>query len=60
LNWTKDRLLAYPSGRDYLNNIDQKIKKRFIDQITKINEYKPRRYWGVGWAKLTPKVSAMN
>jgi hypothetical protein len=19
---------------------------------------KPRRYWGVGWAKLTPKVSA--
>ena len=20
---------------------------------------KPRRYWGVGWAKLTPKVSAI-
>jgi hypothetical protein len=59
--WTKDRLLAYPSGRDYLNHIDQKkIKTRFIDQIINKLKYKPGRYWGVGWAKLTPKVSAMN
>ena len=48
MNWTKDRLLAYPSGRDYLNNIDRKIEKRFINQITNEKKVQAKTILG-GW-----------
>jgi hypothetical protein len=52
LNWTKDRLLAYPSGRDYLNNINQKKKKGLLI-ILQMNEMNKAKTILGGWLGQT-------
>jgi len=52
LNWTKDRLLAYPSGRNYLDNINQKMKEKFIFIWTANEMNKAKTILG-GWLSQT-------